>query len=461
MPPAPLRSSVFSKRTFCQKKDSAPTDITSKTVNFKSPEEWDRFLVEKSPKPDVVRELITGFSSSGQHAAAIGLIEASIRAGQVQPWMHEVLALSMELDKRPKAQIERVMLSGVDVGANDPASLAFLATYFSRLGRPERALSLLDQAVRQDPTRVELYLLATKIAMTNKAWDTILWSAPGLAQHAWGADREEMLKLAEAATIEATTAFRQKGETATAEMLIKQFEQSKACDLSVKVEWNGAGDVDLLVDEPGGSTCSHETPRTPSGGLLSRDGFGPRQENCQEEYVCPFAFDGEYRIRIRHVQGDIVGKRVAVTITRRKGQTDADETTRTIILGKDDQELRVLMRGGRRQAAAPVPDASSRKATKPTTSGNVVLSELRGHMPDARNWPPLAQVGPNAGGGGGVGVGVALQAPQVTSIAEGVSMAALAVVSGDRRYVRLTLQPNFTAIRDVLQFSTASGPIGR
>jgi hypothetical protein len=426
----------------------------------KSPAEWDQFIAEKSPKPEVVRELVTSFSTTGQHASSIGLIEASIRAGQVQPWMHEVLALAMQLDGRPKAQIERVMLSSIDVGSGDVASLAFLATYFARLDRPERALSLLDQAVRIDPHRQELYLLATKVAQSSQSWDTILWSAPGLLETSWGSDRQEMVKLADAAANEAEAAFRKQGNDSAADRLRRIMNQARGCDLQVKVEWNGAGDVDLLIDEPGGAVCSHETPRTLGGGHLSRDGFGPRQENCHEEYVCPRSFAGEYRIRIRHVQGDIVGKRVVVTISKRVGLPDAEETTRTVVLGKDDQELRVMMRDGRRQAPAAVPDATSRKARRATTSGNAILAELKGHAPPAKELPPLAQIGNSNGNGSAVGVGVSAIAPQVSSIAEGVSLSALAVVSGDRRYVRLTLQPSFTAIRDVIQFSTGSGPLG-
>src|SRR5262249_9720854 len=46
--------------------------------------------------------------------------------------------------------------------------------------------------------------------------------------------------------------------------------------------------------------------------------------------------------------------------------------------------------------------------------------------------------------------------PIITVLPEGVSMTALAVISGDRRYVRLTMQPMFTAITDVQSFSFIS-----
>jgi type II secretory pathway component GspD/PulD (secretin) len=47
--------------------------------------------------------------------------------------------------------------------------------------------------------------------------------------------------------------------------------------------------------------------------------------------------------------------------------------------------------------------------------------------------------------------------PQITVLPEGVSMTVQAVISADRRYVRLTVIPQFTAITDVQSFSFISG----
>ncbi len=43
--------------------------------------------------------------------------------------------------------------------------------------------------------------------------------------------------------------------------------------------------------------------------------------------------------------------------------------------------------------------------------------------------------------------------PVITTLSEGVTLSALAVVSGDRRYVRLTTAPVFSNITDVFTFS--------
>jgi hypothetical protein len=47
--------------------------------------------------------------------------------------------------------------------------------------------------------------------------------------------------------------------------------------------------------------------------------------------------------------------------------------------------------------------------------------------------------------------------PLITVLSEGVSSTAMAVVSGDRRYVRMTIIPTFSAITDVQSFSFFTG----
>ena len=56
-----------------------------------------------------------------------------------------------------------------------------------------------------------------------------------------------------------------------------------------------------------------------------------------------------------------------------------------------------------------------------------------------------------------VGFGSVGFTPQITVLPEGVTMTVQAVISADRRYVRLTVIPSFTAITDVQTFSFVSG----
>ena len=60
----------------------------------------------------------------------------------------------------------------------------------------------------------------------------------------------------------------------------------------------------------------------------------------------------------------------------------------------------------------------------------------------------------------GVGTGVVGYQPVVAFVPSGVQLTALAVVSGDRRYVRISSSPLFTSLTDVFTFSFARGVAG-
>jgi hypothetical protein len=53
-------------------------------------------------------------------------------------------------------------------------------------------------------------------------------------------------------------------------------------------------------------------------------------------------------------------------------------------------------------------------------------------------------------GAGGANVGFT---PVVTVLSEGATLSAMAIISADRRYVRITTVPVFTTITDVFTFS--------
>src|SRR5690606_2586745 len=50
--------------------------------------------------------------------------------------------------------------------------------------------------------------------------------------------------------------------------------------------------------------------------------------------------------------------------------------------------------------------------------------------------------------------------PVITTLSEGVTLSAMAVISGDRRYVRLTTAPVFSNITDVFTFSATGNTAG-
>ncbi len=65
-------------------------------------------------------------------------MEGALVSGQGQPWMYDVLALSMQIAGRPKADVERALLSHVDFSATDVPTDALLGRV-SRRGSARRS----------------------------------------------------------------------------------------------------------------------------------------------------------------------------------------------------------------------------------------------------------------------------------------------------------------------------------
>lgn len=394
--------------------------------------------------------------NAGKYEHVIAAIEAALVNGQSQPWMYEVLALSMELAGRPKVDIERVLLSGVDFTGVDFQSMMYSAAYLTRFERHKQGLILYRQASRLAPTRPEPYILGLKLARRLKDYSAIEWAVTGILTYAWTANHQQLHRDAENAALEAEQQLRQLGETDRADALVQAVAQSQQRDLVLRLTWNGNGDLDMIVEEPLGSICSFETPQSSGGGSLVHDGYGPNQKNCYEEYVCAFGVAGRYRVKIRHVWGNIVGKRARLTVIRYQGTPRESSRTFTVPLEQRDKIVRVSLTRGRRTELSPVPERQLARRTRGRKSILQMLGAINSNSRRAaREFGASRRPGalPQARG-------VGFQ-PVITTINDGVFMSAMAVVSGDRRYVRLTIQPVFNTLTDVFTFSFIGGGGGQ
>ena len=216
------------------------------------------------------------------------------------------------------------------------------------------------------------------------------------------------------------------------------MRNARHLDLVVRVEWNGQGDLDMEIEEPGGTVCSFSQPMTASGGIFTHDGFGPNQASCYEEYLCPQGLSGEYRVTVKHISGTIVGKRARVFIIRDRGTPHEETVVETVFLGRVDQVVRLSLSRGRRKVANAEEQALD---TTPKNGGK----QLPAYLAQLGNAGPVGQVA--------VGQNAVGYTPVVTMINEGIRMGAMATVSGDRRYVRLNVDPVFSTITDVFTFS--------
>ena len=84
---------------------------------------WFDYFKKRQPSLQDVQKLVSSLHRARKHDHVIAVINAALANGQSQPWMYDILALSMEIDGRPQEDIERVLLSRVDFTTTDIPSL--------------------------------------------------------------------------------------------------------------------------------------------------------------------------------------------------------------------------------------------------------------------------------------------------------------------------------------------------
>jgi hypothetical protein len=468
---------------------------------------WRDYFSKHQPPSQAIADLALRLTTQKKYEQAIAVLEGALLNGQVDPWMYDVLALAMQLAGRPKADVERALLSRIDFSATDVPSTLFSAAYLTRFGAKDQALKLYRQAADIEPTRPEAYVLGLRLARELKDYPAIGWAAAGVLRTAWTKDHEQLHREAEDAAVDAERALQSTGRASEAEAIRMGMAQARTRDLFLRLQWAGDGDLDLSVEEPSGTTCSVVNPQSRGGGVHMHDGYGPDPKNCYEQYVCAFGSPGVYVVRVRRVDGSVVGKRAQLTVVLNQGGKNESSQTFVLKLDNDTAAVRIPVPNGRRRQLAPEARTSEgntallnrliefvAKSPSPrqirwsdlpaALAPGVALPRSRGSRRGlgaggAGNAAGVVQAGGGSqtigqfgiGPGGGIGnvggvtpavggLAVGLE-PQVEFIPEGSMMTAAAVVSADLRYVRLAVAPNFSTIGEVFTFTFVGSNAGQ
>lgn len=410
---------------------------------------WDDYFEKRRPSPENVRTVVLKLNEARKHEHVIAVIEAAIRHDQLQPWMFPVLATSMKIVGRPQEDVERVLLSQVDYGGTDVVSMLYSAAYLTRFGALRQALDLYRQASQLGPTRPEPYVLSLKLARQLKDYEAVGWAAEGILINAWTQDYRQLHSDAVNAIRDSMQELNEAGQAEAANKLQEQLQAALQRDLVLRLTWSGDGDVDLIVEEPLGTICSAIRPQTAGGGVLVHDGAGPEAKDSHDDYVCALAAPGYYRIRVRHMWGEIVGKRARLEVIRYQGTDHETRRNFTVLLGREDAIVRVAVKHGRRTDRLEIPEPlEGSESTEVRRKPRGSLRQRIGNVPGMASAGNRLQNSRAFRGGGAVGF-----QPNIALLDEGVTLRAQAVISGDRRYVRLSLQPVFNSITDVFTFS--------
>jgi len=429
---------------------------------------WSGYFSKNQPQPAAVREKVRQLTQEKQFDQLIALIGAAIRNRQAQPWMYEAMALALEASGRPKAEIERAVMSAVDF-VDNVADLMYVGAYLSKIGLNRRALQVYRQAASLDPMRPEPYMLGLRAARADNDLDGLKWASLGILGQAWPKEHTDVWNAGVGVAKEVLEKLRAENRTEEADRFQEAVNEAVVRDCVVIVTWTGDSDIDLLVEEPTGTVCSSRSPRTTGGGVLlgdvsSQAGREDRGERG-EVYVCPKGFDGAYRVLLRRVWGNVTAGKVNVKVINHYLGPNAVEVRKQIPLDKDEALVVFDLNGGRRTEPLHEQQVANAAIGQMALNRQILAQNLASSL-DTGAIQSLAASRAISSGNNHAGWPYAISSavgyqPVITVLPEGAMLSAQAVISADRRYVRITPMPFFSGIGEVNTFNMATGATGQ
>jgi hypothetical protein len=419
--------------------------------------------------PKVVRAKVRRAGDQEKFEEGVAIIRAALRSGQVQSWMYEGLGLMMQAAKMPRDEIERALMSAVDF-ASTAHELIHIADFLARLSFRARALEVLQLVSQKAPGMTDPYIRGLSLARHMQADEAIQWAALGILRQEWPQGQRKIRDDARRAAVAVLERMRKDGNEKAANAFASQIREASTRDVVVRASWAGEADVDLMIQEPSGTVCSFRHPRTSAGGVLVGDLNSKLDRSAgdgySEIYVCPEAFDGTYRVLVRRVWGRIPAGKVTIDVWTR-GDTREQTHFHKVVPIKDEKGAVVVfdLEGGRRteslaqhQIANDVQTqlAANRAilaqqinalSTSDSLAGQQISSESQ--QPYVIGQRPIRDRNGRVAG----------FQPNIILLPSGATMSVNAVISADRRYVRVTALPFFSQVLEVVNFNLTAGVI--
>lgn len=436
--------------------EAKETGETQVTVN------WEARFANKTLDPAKVRDEVRNLVKSEQPGEAVKLIQAALRHGHAQSWMYESLGIAMELDGRPKSEIERAIMSACDFSSS-PDELMLIANYLANIGIDSRAVEVYRQVAKVSPLHHEAFALGLRAAQRANDLDGIRWATVGILSNDLPKQQQAITDTARRVAKSMLDKLKAAGDNEAYDQYYAELETALARDIIVKATWSGDADVDLIVEEPGGSVCSLHQPRTTGGGVSLGDDYSSynkdKSNGYSEQYSCAEGFPGTYRIRVRKVWGDVVADKVTIEVYKNFGTKNQRYEKQRISVPDDSDALVVFDLEQSRREKPLAAEKLEVAVNRQEEIGRAVLAQQLGQISDPRIAPPVRGGGPGdnlrdrlalSGVRGAVGF-----QPIIQTLPSGTQMQVTGVVSPDRRYVRIAASPSFTGVGNVTTFSFA------
>jgi hypothetical protein len=324
----------------------------------------------------------------------------------------------------------------------------------------------LKQLVDYEGNNPEVFVMALDAARKIGDEDGIRWATVGILNQAWP-EHQHVVRKATLAAAGLRLEMQKQGRKKDYEEFGRQLDDALYRDCIISVSWTGDADVDMFVQEPGGTICSRKTPRTTAGGVMMGDAYASgsgREGELTEYYVLPRGFSGTYRLLLRKVWGEVTAGKVTVAIYRdfRTGKQSSEQ--RQIELDEKGAIVQFELVNGRRTKSLQQ-QSIEQAVEQEFIVGRHILSEqfrMARSSEAASDYYRSRKNSPKQGFGETIVPDIDEQflmmsrptgyRPEISTIPEGASLTATATTA-DRLYVLINAAPFFSDIRDVRTFN--------
>src|SRR5260370_14240495 len=317
---------------------------------------WHEALTKEKVEPGMIIATADFLFETGNNKHAAEFLKANLRQGTVaRPWVYEALAVALEASNGDPAEVRRARLSAVALDPQDTLGFLEAARTLAEHKDWDRAVAFCRQAAQLEPNLAQPYVQALAYAERSKDSQAMEWAAGKILSQDWPADNDNRHLQAQAQMELLAQVLEKEKRPAEADRLLAQLEKLRYRDMVITLTWengsSGSANLDLIVQEPGGSVCSLEQRQTPGGGILIGNTLADMKRTS---YLAAQAFPGEYQITVRRNWGQTFGKRARVEIIQHLG-TPQETRQLAILHQQPPQTSTVTVSSGARTALAMPP----------------------------------------------------------------------------------------------------------
>lgn len=450
--------------TAVSKPSASKPSVIELSANVDPVQGWTKYFSEVHPSPADIRQTVRTYVQQKRFDEIVGLIYGAVQNERLEPWMFEALGYAMKLSGKPKSEIERVFMSAMDF-ATSTADALDVAKYMLKSSMEQRGLEILRDIATLEPTSTEPYLLGLDVAKEIDDQEALQWLTVGILSQEWPDNPTLSSRAKHIST--ALLAQLQQSDADAAKDYADQLAQATQRDCVVEISYTGDADLDLYVQEPGGTICSRLIQRTTAGGVHFGDNASKSSNQSgkiTEKYVLPKGFSGDYQLVIKRVTGEVTSGKVNVDVRHHVNSDHETREARPVgIEGKgtivnfnlangrradslEEHTLKTLvdkqMIAGSQILAQQLAQGSS------STAASEYYGGLVGSPQGQEGGPLLNQANSNLFRGGVVGY-----RPEIETLDISTSLQVQHATTSDRLYVIVSLTPNFTDLVDVQNFN--------